>query len=333
MILCRPIWEKARIRKDPTLAFVLMPFQPKWSNYIHKNYISRVASKCGLIAKRADDLYGRNVIDDIWKGIFSARLLIAEVTIPNPNVYYELGIAHTLGKPVILLTQDISSLPFDLRTHRCIVYSDDHDGYQILISELGKHLKEVLAEPVDEIHGVMSPIRGYKVLRGYLGIELHGPELKNATIKDNMSIIALRRMALINKMFKNPGRLSHYEGHPNIIISDEYPGELRISAVFDPPYLNEGDPASVSIEYELVDAFEKKDYWDYKIEAEVDFLSLELSAPSNVRLRVEGVESYPPMETISKTLQPSIKNETTHWHFDIDSPKVDATYRLRWAKK
>jgi len=50
-------------------------------------------------------------------------LVVCDFTMQNPNVFYEAGIAHTLGKPVIPITQDIDALPFDLKHRRALVYS------------------------------------------------------------------------------------------------------------------------------------------------------------------------------------------------------------------
>ena len=57
---------------------------------------------------RADDIYdNRPIIEDVWRCTNEARILIAELTGRNPNVFYETGIAHTVGKEVILITQSL----------------------------------------------------------------------------------------------------------------------------------------------------------------------------------------------------------------------------------
>jgi hypothetical protein len=79
--------------------------------------------RCGLRCERADDIYDiSGVMQSVWEGINRAQLVIADLTQRNSNVFYELGIAHTLGKPVIMLTQSMDFVPFDLRHLRCIVY-------------------------------------------------------------------------------------------------------------------------------------------------------------------------------------------------------------------
>ena len=77
-----------------------------------------------MTVERSDEVFGtRPIMDDIWEGITSAELVLADVTGRNPNVMYEVGIAHTYGTPVCLVTQDVNDIPFDLRHFRFIVYS------------------------------------------------------------------------------------------------------------------------------------------------------------------------------------------------------------------
>jgi hypothetical protein len=119
--------------------FVMMPFTEKWSNRVWdklKNVIERKSLKCD----RADSLYGHNVLEDIWKAINEAEVLVADVTNKNPNVFYEIGLAHSLGKRVILITQNIDDIPFDFRGYRHLVYEDNVDGFKILENELSKFI-------------------------------------------------------------------------------------------------------------------------------------------------------------------------------------------------
>jgi len=102
-------------------AFVIMPFGPKWSRIVWKT-VREALKDCGFDCIRADEQYGQQVLEDIWRGICEATIVIADVTGRNPNVYYELGIAHVLGRRVILLAQDVSDIPFDTRVYRHIAY-------------------------------------------------------------------------------------------------------------------------------------------------------------------------------------------------------------------
>jgi hypothetical protein len=63
-------------------------------------------------------------------------VVIAELTGKNPNLFYEVGLGHALGKKVILLTQNVKDVPFDLRHLRCIVYRDTPPGVKALEERL-----------------------------------------------------------------------------------------------------------------------------------------------------------------------------------------------------
>lgn len=100
-----------------------MPFAEELSD-VYRYLISDGLNNAGYDVKRADDILSQNnILSDIVSGIYSSELIIADLTGSNPNVYYELGIAHALNKNVILLTQDIEELPFDLRSYRVVSYS------------------------------------------------------------------------------------------------------------------------------------------------------------------------------------------------------------------
>lgn len=98
-----------------------MPFAAEFENVFE--IVRHAVEYCGLTCTRADMLTTTGQItDDIWNSIVDARVLVADLTGNNPNVFYETGVAHALGKPVILLTQEGSRVPFDLRVVRHISY-------------------------------------------------------------------------------------------------------------------------------------------------------------------------------------------------------------------
>ncbi len=132
---------------DDKLCFVLMPFAKKFQP-IYDDYIKPAVQKAGLTCMRADDLFGpRAIIQDIWEYIFKARVVIAELTDKNPNVFYEVGLSHTLNKKVILITQDMVDVPFDLKHLRVIVYENTPQGLAELESKLLLNINAVLREP------------------------------------------------------------------------------------------------------------------------------------------------------------------------------------------
>lgn len=120
-----------------------MPFEDVFEG-IWKVVIKPTVEEAGDVCLRADDIFAPGtIIDDVINAIRDADYVISEVTNPNPNVYYELGFAHALEKPVVLLTSDISKLPFDLRHRRVIKYSDTAAGAASLKQSLRKYLVSI----------------------------------------------------------------------------------------------------------------------------------------------------------------------------------------------
>jgi len=133
--------------------FVMMPFAPPLGEYYSKIYEPAI-EKAGLKAVRADDdIFGTGkIIDQIWSGITSAKVLIAELTSRNPNVYYELGLAHALKKPVVLVCSNEQDVPFDLK-HIRVIYYDMHDPFwgSKLIEKVAENILSAISNPVETI--------------------------------------------------------------------------------------------------------------------------------------------------------------------------------------
>ena len=104
------------------VAFVIMPFGEAFDQ-IYNLFLTPTLIDAGYEVSRADDIRSsRNILEDIVRALVEATLVVADLTDSNANVYYELGLAHAMGKPVILLAQEIDELPFDLRSYRVIPY-------------------------------------------------------------------------------------------------------------------------------------------------------------------------------------------------------------------
>jgi hypothetical protein len=136
-----PIFGKTDKKIIPKFCFVLMPFSEGWSDRIWR-HLSEIVSSAGFNCKRADNLFGHNILNDIWLAINRAEVIIADITSRNPNVFYEIGIAHTIGKKVILLSQKKEDIPFDFLHYRHILYEDNTDGIKLLENLLPKFLNE-----------------------------------------------------------------------------------------------------------------------------------------------------------------------------------------------
>jgi len=127
-------------------AFVVMQFGTPFDE-IHKEVIKVVCEEFNLEANRADESYQPTMlVQEITQQIAEATLVIAEITPPNPNVYYELGYAHALGKPTILLAdrQKLSTLPFDISAWRTLFYENSIGGKSQFEERLRQHLKAIL---------------------------------------------------------------------------------------------------------------------------------------------------------------------------------------------
>jgi len=104
-------------------AFVIMPFAAPIGDY-YKAIYKPALEAAGLQVTRGDDFFNpRPILDDIRASVASSDLLLADLTGRNPNVFYELGLAHAIGKSVILTSQRVDDIPFDLRHVRVIEYN------------------------------------------------------------------------------------------------------------------------------------------------------------------------------------------------------------------
>lgn len=146
-----PFFEPRREYKvQKNLVFVLMPFREPWSDRLWKEHIREYLRSPQLKAvvdvRRADEMFGQAVMEDVWQGIVTAQLVLAECTGRNPNVLYELGLAHAIGKRTALLSQTEDDILFDLRRFRFCIYEDNSSGYPKLRHFLQETIREVIAE-------------------------------------------------------------------------------------------------------------------------------------------------------------------------------------------
>jgi hypothetical protein len=111
------------VASQQPLCFVIMPFHDPFNEYFTE-IILPSGQKAGFIVQRADNIMGPGVfMQDIANSMKEATVIIAELTGRNPNVFYELGLAHAWGKPVIMLTQRKEDVPSDLLSLKWISYS------------------------------------------------------------------------------------------------------------------------------------------------------------------------------------------------------------------
>jgi hypothetical protein len=132
--------------------FVIMPFGQPFDRYF-RNVFVPASEEAGLRAIRADSIFMPSAImPDIWRFLNEAKVLVADLTGRNPNVFYELGLAHALQKPVILVAGNLEDVPFDLRGLRVLAYDKENEDWGAeLRRAITASLKETLSDPVRAI--------------------------------------------------------------------------------------------------------------------------------------------------------------------------------------
>jgi len=135
-------------QSEKKTCFALMPFSDPF-NLIYKDHIKNIVEKYNFVCVRADEIYDINpIIEDIIKLIISADVLIVDLTTKNPNVFYELGIAHAIEKPTILITQSMADVPFDVPHIRCIKYDYTPPGMKTFEQTLKRTLDSLISQKI-----------------------------------------------------------------------------------------------------------------------------------------------------------------------------------------
>lgn len=133
--------------------FVMMPFAAPHGEYYAQIYEPAI-KKVGLKPIRADSsIFGAGkIMDQIWSGIHAARVLVAELTTKNPNVFYELGLAHAPKKPVVLVSSNEDDVPFDLH-HIRVIYYDVNDPFwgNKLLEKVAENILSAIDNPEEAI--------------------------------------------------------------------------------------------------------------------------------------------------------------------------------------
>lgn len=132
------------VKEQPRI-FVLMPFASEFLD-VYVLGIREVAEKLGFTVDRADDIeHNGNILDLVQQKIRQADILIADMSTRNANVFYEIGFAHAVNRPTVLLCRNTDTVPFDLQSINYIKYA----GIVDLRERLEKRLKALREERED----------------------------------------------------------------------------------------------------------------------------------------------------------------------------------------
>lgn len=146
--------------------FVIQPFDKDKFDQRFTDIFEPAIKAAGLDPYRVDrDPTVTIPIERIEEGIKSAKICFAEITLDNPNVWYELGFAFASGKDVVMVTEERQKFPFDIQHRHVINYKttskSDYEKLEIAIKEkliglLGKQksVKEILENPIKESQGL-----------------------------------------------------------------------------------------------------------------------------------------------------------------------------------
>jgi nucleoside 2-deoxyribosyltransferase len=133
--------------------FMIMPFAEAFTG-IYTDVIRPLVKDLGLSITRGDEFSSVNgsIIEEVWSALNNCQFVIAEITGGNDNVFYELGIAHTLNKPAILITQATApeKVPFDIRHLRYIQYENTASGGAKLRDDLKTNITRLLSDLNEE---------------------------------------------------------------------------------------------------------------------------------------------------------------------------------------
>ncbi len=134
------------------ICFTIMPFGGWFDDYYSSIFCPAIKA-AGFTPKRADDLYRPStIVTDIWSYTKKSEIILADLSGKNPNVFYELGLAHALAKPAILVVESMDDVPFDLRALRVIVYDKNVPDWGALLGEkIEKAIEEISQSPTESV--------------------------------------------------------------------------------------------------------------------------------------------------------------------------------------
>ncbi|RPJ74608.1 MAG: hypothetical protein EHM20_10325 [Alphaproteobacteria bacterium] len=135
-----------KIERVKPKAFVVMQFSSRY-NDVYFEVIKNVCEKEEIGVLRIDEESGPGlIIQDIIRSIYESKFIIADISPVNANIFYEVGFAHALNKPTILIAEKGTSLPFDISSFRTLFYENTIGGKRKLEEGLTHHIRAILKQ-------------------------------------------------------------------------------------------------------------------------------------------------------------------------------------------
>lgn len=127
-------------------AFVVMQFSSQY-NDVYYEVIKKICEESKIEVLRIDEESGPGlIIQDITRAIHESKIIIADISPVNANVFYEVGFAHALNKPTILIAEKETKLPFDISSFRTLFYENSIGGKRKLEEGLKRHIDAILQQ-------------------------------------------------------------------------------------------------------------------------------------------------------------------------------------------
>jgi len=137
-----PVFKQRKFRYEPLTALILMPLEAYWSESLWL-HLKETLIELGYHTQKANSIYSEHTLDQSWAELNENELILADLTYKHPDVFYKVGLAHALGKNVILLSQHARDLPTDFKRFPFVVYDNSIYGLQDLKDTLLKILREM----------------------------------------------------------------------------------------------------------------------------------------------------------------------------------------------
>lgn len=133
------VFSVSGLARENDLVALMMPFAAEFDGV--SDAVKRAAGFVGMRCARVSDIWENStIIQDIFSLIYRARIVICDFSGRNANVFYEAGIAHTLGRDVVPIVQNPSDIPFDVQHHRFLKYLPNEQGLEELSASLAERI-------------------------------------------------------------------------------------------------------------------------------------------------------------------------------------------------
>lgn len=194
--------------------FIITPIGPEGSDIRRRTdgvinvAIAPALQESGYsIPKVSHQIFSSNSITkEIIKSVYESDLVIADLSGNNPNVMYEVAIRHSSGKPIIHITSDISSLPFDINDHRTFTYTNDMMGVTELKESLLKAIKDIKENPENQSNPVSDSLERTSIINipeNTMEFDKIIPTLMDKMDNIQNQLVSLQKESHINKINYN----------------------------------------------------------------------------------------------------------------------------------